>query len=55
MNLLRPIRLADHYWKNYGFRKGFGGYAICLRDLQPTYGALHNEVYESCNSNAGDA
>lgn len=38
--------MAARYWKQYGFRKGFGGYGIRLRDLQPPYGILHDEVYE---------
>jgi predicted nucleotidyltransferase len=39
-------RLADQYWKQYGFRKGFGGYAVRRRDLRPPWGLLHDEVYE---------
>ena len=39
-------RLADRYWKQYGFRKGFGGYAVRQCNLRPPWGSLHNTVYE---------
>jgi predicted nucleotidyltransferase len=38
--------LAERYRHEYGFRKGFGGYAIRQSDLIPPYGSLTNEVFE---------
>jgi hypothetical protein len=45
-SIAATARLADQYWQRYGFRKGFGGYGVRLRDLRPPFGTLHNEVYE---------
>ena len=45
--LMTVIRkMAKRYWVEYGFRKGFGGYAIHERDLCPPFGRLHDMVYE---------
>ena len=47
VGLLSEIRkMAKRYWVKYGFRKGFGGYAIYERDLSPPFGRLHDMVYE---------
>ena len=47
VGLLSKIRkMAKRYWVEYGFRKGFGGYAIHERDLSPPFGRLHDMVFE---------
>ena len=38
--------MARRYWMTYGFRKGFGGYAVHERDLSPPFGKLNDMVYE---------
>lgn len=46
-DLLSEIkRMAERYWKKYGFSKGFGGYAIRERDLCPPFGSLQDVVFE---------
>ena len=38
--------LAERYWKEYGPRKGFGGYAIREGDFHPPFGSLHDMAFE---------
>ena len=38
--------VAERYWRESGIRKGFGGYGIRQRDLEPPYGVLHDEAFE---------
>ena len=45
--LLSEIKeMAEQYWMKYGFRKGFGGYAIRERDLRPPFGKLRDMAFE---------